>query len=79
MHGGNTNSPQNGNNNKLERDFQISKHHLISQKESQMMGQTIVSGNKLASVDLFQKLAIVFLENICNTPNITTKSEYAKI
>ena len=34
-----------GNNNKLERDFQISKHHLIGQKENEIMGYTIVSGN----------------------------------
>ena len=34
---------------KLERDFQISKHHWISQTEIYIMGYTIVSGNKPSS------------------------------
>ena len=29
--------------NILERDFQISKHHLISQRENKIMGYTIIS------------------------------------
>ena len=45
-------------NNKLERDFRISKHHFISQ----IMGYTIVSGNTPSSVALYQIHAIVFIE-----------------
>ena len=52
------------NNNKLERDFQICKHHLISQRENTIMGYTIVSGNRPSSVALHvhHNHAIVFIE-----------------
>ena len=48
--------------NKLERDFYISKHRLISQRENQIMDYTIVSDNKLSSVALHQNHAIIFIE-----------------
>ena len=40
--------------NKLERDFQISKHNFLSQRENYIMGYPIVSGNKPSSVALHQ-------------------------
>ena len=36
--------------NKLEQDFQISKHHLISQRENYIMVYTIVLDNKPSSL-----------------------------
>ena len=49
---------------KIERGFQISKHNLISQRENEIMGYTIVSGNKPSPVALHQNHAIivVFIE-----------------
>ena len=46
----------------LERDFQISKHYLISQRENLIMGKTIISDNKPSSVDLHHNHATVFIE-----------------
>ena len=54
--------PMSSGKNKLERDFQISKHHLISQKENQIMGYMIVLGKKPSSVGLHQNHAIVLIE-----------------
>ena len=42
--------------NKLERDFQISKHHLIK------LDNGLVSGNKPSSVALHQNHILVFTE-----------------
>ena len=50
------------NQNKFERDFQISKHHSISQRENKILGYTIVSGNKPSSVALHRDHAIVLIE-----------------
>ena len=43
-------------NNKLKRYFQIRQHHLTSQRENEIMGKTIVLGNKPSSVALHQNL-----------------------
>ena len=51
-------------NNKLERDFKISNHHLtclIGQREYLIIGYTIVSDNKPSSVALLMKL-ILYLD-----------------
>ena len=48
--------------NKLDRDFQISKYHLISQRENCIMSNRIVLGNKPSSVAQHQNHAIVFIE-----------------
>ena len=48
--------------NKLERNFKISNHLLISQRENYIMGYTIVLGNKPSSVTLHQNHAVVFIE-----------------
>ena len=47
--------------NTLERDFQISKCHLIGHTENKIMGYTIVSGNKpsLAALHQIQVIASV--------------------
>ena len=43
--------------------LQISKHHLISQRENEIMGYTIVSGNKPSSVALHQNHANIIYRN----------------
>ena len=52
--------------NKLERDFQISKHHLISQRENYIMSYTIVSGNKPSSVKPYTKTMQYYLSKCVN-------------
>ena len=42
--------------------LEISKHHLICQRENKIMGYTIVSDNKQSSVSLHQNHAKVFIE-----------------
>ena len=64
--------------NNFEQDFQISKHHFISQRENQIMGYTLVSGNKPSSVALHQNHIIVFIEMLNKMPNICSKFQYAK-
>ena len=61
--------------NKLERDFQISKHYLISQRENEIMGYTIVSDNKPSSVALYQNHTIVYIEILKEMPNLHSKSQ----
>ena len=48
--------------NLIRTRLQISKHHLISQREHKIMDYTIVSGNKPSSVAINQKHAKVFIE-----------------
>ena len=43
---------------RLERDFQISKHHLISQREKKIIGYTIVSGKNLKILDMLYQVQI---------------------
>ena len=46
----------------LTRGLHISKHHLISQRENEIVGYTTILGSKPSSVALHQKYAILVIE-----------------
>ena len=65
------------NTNNLERDFQISKHHLICQRGN-LMGFTIVSGKKPIKCQIFI-LKRNILKNKCDGVDDPTIRNFYKI